>query len=1460
MKECVVILGMHRSGTSVISGLVSTQGYYIGVSEMPTREDNPKGFFENHAIYRFNQRILEDHRVSWDSHSFEFLDIDVDALRKYRAEAKAIIKKEFGLAINIFIKDPRMCLLFPLWEAVLKELKFKIKIILVLRSPMEVALSLRSRNKFVLEKSLLLWSHYNLQAEKSSRTYKDRLVVHYADDFSDFDFFWSNLSKFLGVEPTEEMYSSAKALYSPKLTHHKIGFENITDEIPDYLRASISVFKAGQISRFKKLDKIYDEFYLSQDLYLYDDFRLRRQLEILENEKQEAIFQLGKVRLELDGSKQQSELTHSKFNLEIVKLKEELKKSNVSVRKAVEKKNKQIDDLKRNNKVEKALLKTEFDSLLEEAQQTIESSSLSKAKLNRELEKARELSDKVKLMYAKKQKLLEGKLSDSYKSLAIGNQLFFCIQTDKKWQRKFSRLLKTSRYFKLKRFLLSFSKKESKQFLDDKIDIISSGLFSPFYYLSRYPKAWERQVDPLNFFNKHGWKAGQNPGPDFDTRYYLEKNEDVARSGENPLLHYIRIGKVEGRLSKPSSNMTTVNTFTGRAWDSCGVSQKNLAAEALKFKYLGATKGEIIMIKDGFIFGWLATKKRISEPVVKINGFPTKIIDKDLVVSSAPDNIKHDVGFKAKYHSSVSGEAKVELLLLTEEGVTSVSSKCLKGCNVVIDKYADLKKAHRISKLDNAVAITVWEGAHNPIGRAKVLYDIVASERPVVIFAYIFGDFGSHLWEPLRSSDLNIVLIPYAERHAYKSYIHTQNIKFDTIWICKHRLHSFELASYIAKPNAACILDMDDNEDVFVSSKASTLKPYGIFSKNKANYYLNRIETRSVASISIQHEYGGAIVRHARKSYDSDYVLDVGSKTKTAIFIGTIRPHKNVGDLVSAISRFNKAADEKIILAIGGDFNPPSMREELNTEDTIILDKISSENLFDTLASYDIVITGYPDKNNENQEINKLQITSKIGDGLSVGLPVLTPMSPSVEDLLDVPGLFVFSKNNFDQQLKAAMSFSNAVELPDEFTIEYSYGVFKSLEAVAKESSQAKDIFELESMYNDEEVSSLEQKNIVLVWKQHDSGVYGRRIDHVARYYKQLHPENNVTVIEAISESKLNEMKKTKASFDNLSIILNDVLSRKVYCYSQDGVEYRLITYKENIGWNSLGDSFDDFLTSESIYPHNSVIILFPLLDVFNELISVIKDYKVIVDLVDNQVKWMKTAKARLNGLKQYYDLISLADEVVANSPENIQFFKNLNFFEDKRAKKISNWYTLPSNFTFERRVNSQEINLIYSGNLNDRVDWALFKEICEAIEPYNGFLHIMGTAVRSADEMQNLLKQSNCVYHGVVNEKQLLRLLQHMNFAVVPHVEDHISKFMDPIKLKMYKKLGIASLCSQLPDLPMNDPMLVVAGSRLEFIEKLNLMLKEIPDKRESFSKVSLKDDIGDEYMVLINNLLNCG
>ena len=184
MKECIVVLGMHRSGTSVLAGLVSMQGYYLGADEMPKREDNPKGFYENFKIYQLNQSILLDHNTSWDDYSFTVDQITPSDLHRYETKARKIIKDEFGPVNRIFLKDPRMCLLFPIWEKVLTEMGYNIKVILAYRSPMEVAHSLKSRNDTPVEKSLMMWSHHFFQAEKSSREY-ERLVVRYDNDIRD---------------------------------------------------------------------------------------------------------------------------------------------------------------------------------------------------------------------------------------------------------------------------------------------------------------------------------------------------------------------------------------------------------------------------------------------------------------------------------------------------------------------------------------------------------------------------------------------------------------------------------------------------------------------------------------------------------------------------------------------------------------------------------------------------------------------------------------------------------------------------------------------------------------------------------------------------------------------------------------------------------------------------------------------------------------------------------------------------------------------------------------------------------------------------------------------------------------------------------------------------------------------------------------------------------------------------
>ncbi len=74
-----------------------------------------------------------------------------------------------------------------------------------------------------------------------------------------------------------------------------------------------------------------------------------------------------------------------------------------------------------------------------------------------------------------------------------------------------------------------------------------SGLFDMNYYLRTYPEVTGL---PILHYIITGWREGKNPSPHFDTQYYLTQNPDIRQSGQNPLVHYIRFGKPEGRLPR----------------------------------------------------------------------------------------------------------------------------------------------------------------------------------------------------------------------------------------------------------------------------------------------------------------------------------------------------------------------------------------------------------------------------------------------------------------------------------------------------------------------------------------------------------------------------------------------------------------------------------------------------------------------------------------------------------------------------------------------------------------------------------------------------------------------------------------------------------------------------------------------------------------------------------------------
>jgi hypothetical protein len=176
-RSLLIVLGMHRSGTSAISGILDLLDFNTGSSLLPPQPDNPKGFFENQRIVDFNDKCLTRLGASW-SESFLFPPTwyENDTLSELIDELAQILKEELNFLSRSFLKDPRLCVLMPLYLKAFLLLEITPYFIVCLRNPSEIAYSLKKRNSFSEERTILLWLDYMLKAELYSRNYKRRWI------------------------------------------------------------------------------------------------------------------------------------------------------------------------------------------------------------------------------------------------------------------------------------------------------------------------------------------------------------------------------------------------------------------------------------------------------------------------------------------------------------------------------------------------------------------------------------------------------------------------------------------------------------------------------------------------------------------------------------------------------------------------------------------------------------------------------------------------------------------------------------------------------------------------------------------------------------------------------------------------------------------------------------------------------------------------------------------------------------------------------------------------------------------------------------------------------------------------------------------------------------------------------------------------------------------------------------
>ncbi len=174
----IVVLGMHRSGTSCVTGLLHMFGAYSGSPEImtPTTDQNPKGFWERRDVRAACDALLERADADWWKLSAFSLDGTRDELTSEARDRFSPILRELDQHEPWVLKEPRLCLLFPLLRPLLRAPVC----VHVHRDPVEVAQSLRQRNGFGLGFGLALWEVYSLSAFAASRGLP-RVLVSYAD-------------------------------------------------------------------------------------------------------------------------------------------------------------------------------------------------------------------------------------------------------------------------------------------------------------------------------------------------------------------------------------------------------------------------------------------------------------------------------------------------------------------------------------------------------------------------------------------------------------------------------------------------------------------------------------------------------------------------------------------------------------------------------------------------------------------------------------------------------------------------------------------------------------------------------------------------------------------------------------------------------------------------------------------------------------------------------------------------------------------------------------------------------------------------------------------------------------------------------------------------------------------------------------------------------------------------------
>jgi hypothetical protein len=241
MKRLVLVVGVGRSGTSLLAGVLGQLGFHIPQPEVTADDTNPKGFGEPRWVVDFHTRLMKRLRVIvFDARPVAFEKTAAVAGDPAAGdELKAWLAAELAQSDSVVVKDPRVGWFLGLWQRCCDQLDARTSQITMLRHPAEILTSARrSYGTWQTDASrAAAWLNVMLETERATRT-SARAYIRYEDLLSDWHAEVARVGRALDLplltDIAPERAAAVDAFVDPSLHRNRVGWDEL--DVPEAVR------------------------------------------------------------------------------------------------------------------------------------------------------------------------------------------------------------------------------------------------------------------------------------------------------------------------------------------------------------------------------------------------------------------------------------------------------------------------------------------------------------------------------------------------------------------------------------------------------------------------------------------------------------------------------------------------------------------------------------------------------------------------------------------------------------------------------------------------------------------------------------------------------------------------------------------------------------------------------------------------------------------------------------------------------------------------------------------------------------------------------------------------------------------------------------------------------------------------------------------------------------------------